>query len=193
MADENVQNQIEEFFFEFEDELEKVIKYLMTEYQSMRAGRANPHVLDKIYVNYYGTQTPINQMANISVQDARMLVINVWDISAVKDVVKAISASDIGITPNDDGKIIRLVFPTLTEDRRKEMTKTVKKLAEDAKVSCRNARRDCLDSIKNLKKNNLISEDMYGEFEEKVQKILNPATAKIDALEDDKEREIMRV
>ena len=184
---------ISDLFLEYEIELDKSIEYLKNEYQSMRAGRANPHVLDKILVNYYDTPTPINQLANVSVQDARVLAISVWDARAVKDVVKAIAASDLGINPNDDGKIIRLVFPPLTEERRRDMVKSVKKLAEDAKVTCRNARRDIIEEIKKLKKNSEISEDEATSYEKDIQKKLDAYTVKIDGLSQEKEKELMQV
>ena len=150
---ENKEDFIAELYLNYEEEIEKAISHLKQEYLSLRAGRANPHILDKVIVNYYGTPTPLNQISNISVQDGRVLVVSLWDQNAMKDTLKAIMASDIGITPNDDGKIIRLVFPPLTEERRKEIVKTVKKLAEDAKVTCRNARRDVMDEFKKLKNN----------------------------------------
>ena len=128
---------IDELFFEFEEELEKAHNHQKNEYMVIRAGRANPHILDKISIDYYGVPTQIKQMANISVQEARILCITVWDASQVKNVSKAIAASDIGITPSDDGKVIRLVFPQLTEERRKEIVKQIKKIAEDTKVTQR--------------------------------------------------------
>lgn len=188
-----IEDIISEIFLEFEVELDKAVDYLKTEYQIMRAGRANPHVLDKIMINYYDTMTPINQLANISVQDARMIVISVWDTAIVKDITKAIATSDIGINPSDDGKIIRMVFPSLTQERRVEMTKVLKKLAEDAKITCRNARRDCLEELKKLKKNSEISEDMYASLEKDVQKTLDPYIEKIDRMQSEKEKEIMQV
>ena len=160
---------------------------------SIRAGRANPHVLDKITVDYYGTQTPLAHVSNISVQDARMLVIAPWDISLVKEINKAISASDLGLNPSDDGRVIRLTFPALTEDRRKELVKSTRKIAEETKVICRNARRDALDELKKLKKDGTISEDLMGVYEKDVQKTLDSCIAKIDALMDEKEKEIMQV
>lgn len=188
-----IEDQIAEYFFEYEVELDKAVSYLKNEYLSMRAGRANPHILDKILVNYYDAPTPINQLANISVQDARVLCISVWDSNAVKDVIKAISASEIGINPTDDGRIIRLVFPPLTEERRIEMTKTIKRLAEEAKVSCRNARRDVIELLKKHKKNSEITEDMMASYERDIQKTLDATTDKIEKLQVDKEREIMQV
>ena len=175
------------------DDFDKAISHLKSEFQSIRAGRANPHILDKIVVDYYGVPTPINQMANVQVQDARMLVISPWDSSLVKEVTKSILASDLGINPSDDGKIIRLVFPSLTEERRKEMVKDIKKLGEDTKVIARNARRDIMDEIKKLKKDSLISEDEQASYEKDIQKTLDNYVSKIDSLIEDKEKELMQV
>jgi len=184
---------ITEYFLEFEESLEKAYNHLKSEYQSMKAGRANPHVLDKILVNYYGVPTPLNQISNISVQDARVLAISLWDASLIKEALKAISASDLGITPNDDGKIIRLVFPALTEERRRDMVKDIKKMGEDAKVITRNARRDILDALKKMKKDSVISEDDLASYEKDVQKTLDATIAKIDKAMEDKEKELMQV
>lgn len=190
---ENLEDFIAELYLNYEEEIEKAISYLKQEYLSLRAGRANPHILDKVIVNYYGTPTPLTQISNISVQDGRVLVISLWDANAMKETLKAIMASDIGITPNDDGKIIRLVFPPLTEERRKEMVKTVKKLAEDAKVACRNARRDVMDEVKKLKKDSEISEDEMATHEKEIQKIVDNAVAKIDKESAEKEKDVMQV
>lgn len=187
------QEFIEELFLEYEESLEKAVNHLKTEYQGMKAGRANPHILDKVLVNYYGVPTPLNQISNISVQDARVLAISLWDASLVKEAVKSIMASDIGITPNDDGKIIRLVFPSLTEERRREMVKEIKKMGEDAKVIARNARRDIMDELKKLKKDSEITEDEQASYEKDVQKTLDGAVAKIDKAMEDKEKELMQV
>ncbi len=190
MIDENF---ISEKFFDFEADMDKAIAYLNNEYNSIRAGRANPKILDKIMVNYYGAPTPLNQIANISVQDARVLCINVWDQNAVKEAVKAISASDIGINPNDDGRTIRLVFPPLTEERRLELVKQIKKLAEEAKVTCRNARRDIMEIMKKLKKDGDISEDEQASYEKDIQKTLDEYTVKIDKEQELKEKELMQI
>ena len=190
MIDEEL---ITELFLNFEEDLDKAVSHLKNEYQGLKAGRANPHVLDKILVNYYGAPTPINQTSNISVQDARCLAITPWDSSLVKEIVKAITASDLGITPNDDGKVIRLIFPTLTEERRREMVIDIKKMGEDAKVIARNARRDILDEFKKLKKDSQISEDEQASYEKDVQKTLDATVQKIDALMADKEKELMQV
>ena len=187
------QEIIDELFLELEDSLDKALTHLKNEYQGMKAGRANPHVLDKVLVNYYGVPTPLNQISNISVQDARVLAITLWDASLIKEALKAISASDIGITPNDDGKIIRLVFPSLTEERRREMVKDIKKMGEDAKVIARNARRDILDEFKKLKKDSKITEDEQASYEKDVQKTLDGIIAKIDKAMEEKEKELMQV
>ena len=184
---------IDEIFLEFEDTQEKAISHLKQELLAVRAGRANPHVLDKITVDYYGSPTPLAHISNISVQDARMLVISPWDASLVKEINKAILASDIGLTPSDDGRVIRLTFPALTEDRRRELVKSTKKIAEDTKVVCRNARRDALDELKKLKKDGKVSEDELASYEKDIQKTLDANCNKIDAMMDEKEKEIMQV
>jgi len=171
----------------------KSFEYLKQEYRAIRAGRANPHILDKVFVNYYGTSTPLNQMANISVPEPRMLAISVWDQTAVKDVSKAIMAADLGLNPTDDGRIVRVVFPILTEERRRDIVKQVKKLGEDSKITVRNARRDCLDMCKQLKKDGEISEDEYADVERDVQKIVDAANTYIDELAEEKVKEIMSV
>ena len=191
MAIEN--ELIDELFLEFEDKNEKAVAHLKSELLAVRAGRANPHVLDKITVDYYGTPTPLAHVSNISVQDARQLVISPWDVSLVKEINKAIMASDIGLTPSDDGRVIRLTFPMLTEDRRKELVKQTKKTAEDTKVICRNNRRDILDELKKLKKDGDISEDDLASYEKDVQKSLDSACLKIDQMMAEKEKEIMQV
>lgn len=175
----------------FKQDLEKAISYLKSEYSSLKAGRANPHILDKISVDYYGTMTPINQMANISIPEARLLVISLWDTSMIKEVNKAIINSDIGLTPNDDGKVIRLNFPMLTEERRKELVKTVKKLCEDCKISMRNYRRDSLDMLKSIKDG--ISEDEISSCEKEIQKIMDNYNQIADKTCQDKEKEVMEV
>lgn len=190
---ENKDDYIAELYLNYEEEQEKALSHLKSEFLSLRAGRANPHILDKIVVNYYGAATPLNQISNISVQDGRVLVISLWDNNAMKETLKAISASDIGITPNDDGRIIRLVFPSLTEDRRKEMVKSIHKLAEETKVVCRNARRDILDAMKKLKKDSDITEDEYNTNEKEIQKSLDTFINKIDKETDTKEQELMQV
>ena len=176
-----------------EEKSKKSIAVLKEDLNTVRAGRANPHVLDKITVDYYGTPTPLAHVSNISVQDARQLVIAPWDISLVKEINKAIMASDLGINPSDDGRVIRLTFPALTEDRRRELVKNTRTLAEDCKVACRNARRDAIDEFEKLKKDGKISEDALASYKKDIQKDLDATTAKIDALMSEKEKEIMQV
>lgn len=190
---ENLEDYIAEQYLNYEEELGKVLEHQKSEYVSLRAGRANPHILDKIIVNYYGTPTPLTQISNVTVQDGRVLVISLWDANAMKETLKSILASDIGINPNDDGKIIRLVFPPLTEERRKEMVKTVKKIAEDSKVACRNARRDIMDKFKQLKKDSEITEDELASNEKDIQKTLDEYIAKIDKESVEKEKEVMQI
>ena len=177
----------------YEEEIEKAINYYVSELGVIRVGRANPKILDKVVVDYYGTLTPINQMANISVPEARMMLISVWDISQVKAVSKAIEAANLGVNPSDDGRVIRLVFPPLTEERRKEVVKEVNKLTEKAKVSWRNCRRDVLDEFKKMKKNNELTEDELASLEKDVQKTLDTAIEKIDKLAESKNKEIMEI
>lgn len=175
------------------DDMAKTISYLKSEYLTLRAGRANPHILDKIAVDYYGVMTPINQMANISVPEARMLVISVWDQSQLKSVSKAISQADLGVNPIDDGKVIRIIFPTLTEERRKEIVKNVKNLAENAKISLRTTRRDYLDIFKQMKKDGEISEDELSGIEKEVQKLVDNFNQQIEDICALKEKEIMEI
>ena len=183
----------DEIMLEFEDKLEKKIDRLKYEYTIIRAGRANPRMLDKILVDYYGTMTPISQMANISVPEARMIVISPWDISTVKEINKAILASDLGVTPTDDGRLIRLVFPSLTEERRKELVKDVKKIAEETKIAVRNERKEFLDFFKNEEKNKKITKDELEEYTDKAQKLVDKCNTNIDSICAQKEKEIMEV
>jgi len=185
--------QVEEAFEEYEMALMDSVDHLKLDLSAIRAGRANPMILNKILVDYYGTPTPINQMANVVVPEARLLQISPWDTSMVKEISKAIIASDIGITPTDDGKIIRLVFPALTEERRRDLGKQVRKIGEDYKVALRNARRDILDTLKDLKKNNLITEDDVDTYGKEVQKILDKEVANVDVIIKNKETEIFEV
>ena len=159
----------------------------------IRAGRANPHILDKVFIDYYGVPTPIKNMASITVPEARILAISVWDQSQMKNVSKAISAADLGVTPNEDGKVIRLIFPVLTEERRREIVKQIKKIAEESKVAVRNARRDAMDMIKDLEKNGEISEDERDGYEDDIQKLIDKACDQIDENYKLKEKEIMEV
>ena len=159
--------EVLELFDEFETRLENGVNNLQGEFAKLKAGRANPHLLDKITVDYYGTPTPIKQVGNISVPEARLLVISVWDKSILKNVEKAIIAANIGITPNNDGNVIRLVFPELTQDSRKALCKEIKAMSENVKVSLRNARRDANDAIKKLKKDGQITEDEAASYEKR--------------------------
>lgn len=175
------------------EDCEKALSHLANEYNGIRAGRANPHVLDKIKVEYYGSQTSLNQVANISVPEARIIAISPWDGGVRNEIIRAINMSDIGITPNDDGRIIRLVFPILTEERRHELCRDVKRLAEDTKVTLRNARRGALDGIKKLKNDKILTEDDVILIEKEVQKILDDYTSKVDKYSEEKEKEILTV
>ena len=175
------------------EKMNKTISIMKADFATMRAGRANAQVLDRIMVDYYGTPTPINQMGNISIPEPRTLVISVWDTKAIKDVEKAIQASDIGINPGNDGKVIRLVFPELTQERRKELTKQVAKRAEEAKVAVRAIRRDANESIKKLKKGSDITEDDQKLLEADIQKATDDAIKLIDTVADEKSKEIMEV
>ncbi len=176
-----------------EERMEKCVKSMEKEFSSIRAGRANPGILDKITVDYYGVPTQINAMAAVSVAEARILVIQPWDASSLKAIEKAIMASDIGITPTNDGKSIRIVFPQLTEERRKDLCKQVKKYGEEAKVAVRNCRRDTMDKFKTMKKNSEITEDDVKDGEKKVQTITDKYCEKIDKICAEKEKEIMTV
>ncbi len=173
--------------------MDKTLELLLDEFASIRAGRANPHVLDKIKVDYYGTPTPIQQVGNISVPEARMIVIQPWEKSLIKPIEKAIQTSDLGINPNNDGSVIRLVFPELTEERRKELAKDVKKKGENAKVAVRNIRRDANDSFKKMEKADEMSEDDLKDATEKMQKITDKAIEKIDKAVENKTKEILTV
>ena len=177
----------------YEEKMGKTLKNLETELQSIRAGRANPHVLDKITAEYYGTQTPIVQLGNVSVPEARLIQIDVWDRSLVKPIVKAIQKSDLGINPSDDGKIIRLIFPELNEEQRKKLSKDVQKKGEQAKVACRNIRRDGNDMLKKLKKQSEVSEDEIADDEDILQKTTDKFIKKVDEVIDAKVKELMKV
>ena len=178
-------------FKEYGRRMEKALDHLQDEFGAVRAGRANAKVLDRISVEYYGSETPLAGVATISSPDARTLVVQPWDTSLLKEIQKAIQASDLGINPQNDGKVIRLVFPQLTEERRKELTKQVKKYAEDAKVAMRNIRRDGMDYIKKLKKNSEITEDEQKKAEKDLQDLLDKYTKKADEALAVKEKELM--
>ena len=177
---------------DIEGRMQKSVDNLKEEYVTIRAGRANPHILDRLRVDYYGTPTPIQQVANVSVPEARMIQIQPWEASLIKDIEKAILVSELGITPNNDGKVIRLVFPELTEDRRKELAKDFKKKGDNAKVAIRNIRRDGNDAFKKLAKTE-VSEDVIKGLEEELQKLTDKYVKDIDALIDSKSKEIMTV
>ncbi len=187
------QEKVETIIMDAEEKFEKTLSVFREDIMQMRAGRANPHVLDKVKVDYYGTPSPINQVGNISVQDGQSLVISPWDKSLLKAVEKAILVSNIGITPTNDGNVIRLVFPTLTEERRKEIVKQVKKMGEDAKVAVRNVRRDCLDSLKKMNKNKEMTDDEYANYETDIEKTVNKTVESIDKLTQEKEKEILTI
>ena len=175
------------------DKMQKTIASLQRELSTLRAGRANASVLDRIMVDYYGAQTPINQMANISTPEPRVLMISVWDQTAIGAVEKAIQKSDLGINPSNDGRIIRLVFPELTEERRRDLVKTVKKKGEDAKVAIRSIRRDANEQIKKLQKDSEITEDDKKGYEEDIQDMTDDKIKEIDKILADKEKEIMEI
>ena len=174
-------------------QMDKTIEALKYEFSTIRAGRANAQMLDKIRVDYYGTPTPINQVAGVSVPEARLIVIQPWDVSVLKDIEKAILASDIGINPNNDGKVIRLAFPELTEERRKELVKDIKKMAEEAKVAVRAVRRDGIDEAKTKQKNSEITEDELKNAENDIQKLTDKKIEEVDKILENKEKEIMSV
>lgn len=177
----------------YEEKMNKSYDALLNEYTSIRAGRANPHVLDKIKVDYYGAPTPLQQVANINVPEPRMIQIQPWEASLVKEIEKAILTSDLGLNPTNDGKVIRLVFPELTEERRKELAKDIKKKGENAKVAIRNIRRDANDAFKKQNKANEVSEDELKELENDTQKITDKYIAKIDGAVEEKTKEILTV
>ncbi len=171
----------------------KTVNALLSEYGAIRAGRANPQILDKVSVDYYGTATPINQLASVAVAEARVLTIQPWDKSVLKAIEKAIQTSDIGINPQNDGTVIRLTFPPLTEDRRKELVKDIQKIGENSKVAIRSIRRDCLEKLKAMKKNSEITEDDLKDGEKEVQKITDNFIKEIDDISAAKQKEIMSV
>ena len=180
-------------YSEIKEKMEKTIENLVQRLSEVRAGRANPAILNKVKIDYYGTPTPINQVAGISVPEARMIMIQPWDVSILKEIERAILASEIGINPNNDGKVIRLVFPELTEERRKELVKEIKKYAEDAKVAIRNARRDGIDKAKAIQKDGEITEDELKVAETEIQKITDKNVEEVDKIIAAKETEIMSI
>ena len=184
---------MDERLITFEDKVQKSLNNLEEEFGSIRAGRANPHVLDKLRVDYYGTPTGIQQVANVSVPEPRIIQIQPWEASMVKEIEKAILCSDLGINPTNDGKLVRLIFPELTEERRKELVKDIKKKGEAAKVAIRNIRRDAIDSLKKLGKAEDLSEDEVKGLEDKVQKMTDKFVAEIDKAIEAKSKEILTV
>ena len=185
--------KVEMIILEAEERFQKTTDVYRSDLASIRAGRANPHVLDKIRVDYYGELSPINQVGNIAVQDGQCLVISPWDKSLLRTIEKAIQVSDIGINPTNDGNVIRLVFPTLTEERRKEIVKQVKKMSEDSKVALRNIRRDCLDALKKMNKAKEMTDDEYADYEADVEKSVTKAIETVEKLTAEKEKEILTV
>lgn len=184
---------MEQLLLDTEEKMEKSIDALARDYAEIRAGRANPKVLDRVMVDYYGTPTPIQQVAAISVPEGRILQIQPWDANLVKDIEKAIQASDIGINPQNDGRIIRLIFPQLTEERRKELCKGISKRGEDAKVAIRNVRRDAVDKAKAMKKNNEITEDDLSSLEKKIQNLTDKYCDAVEKASNEKEQDIMKI
>ncbi len=180
-------------YTEIKERMTKTIDNLMDKLSEVRAGRANPSILNKVRIDYYGTPTPINQVAGISVPEARMIMIQPWDVSILKEIEKAILASEIGINPNNDGKVIRLVFPELNEERRKDLVKEIKKYAEDAKVAIRNSRRDGIDKAKAMQKDGEITEDELKVAENEIQKITDKNIEEVDKIMGAKETEIMSI
>ena len=177
----------------YDEKMEKAVDFLVSDYAGIRAGRANPHVLDKIRVDYYGTPTPLQSVGNITVPEPRMIQIAPWEKSMIKEIEKAIMTSDLGINPNNDGSVIRLIFPELTEERRKELVKDIKKKGEDAKVAIRNIRRDGNDALKKIGKSSEVSEDEIKDLEDKLQKVTDKYIKDVDKLIEDKSKEIMTV
>lgn len=186
------EKQMDERLQKYDEKMTKTMGNLESEYATIRAGRANPRVLDRLSVDYYGSPTPIQQVANVSVPEARMIQIQPWEPDMVKKIEKAILTSDLGINPTNDGRVIRLVFPELTEERRKELVKDVKKRGEAAKVALRNIRRDANDTLKKLAKED-VSEDEIKELEDQVQKMTDQYVKKVDAAVEEKSKEIMKV
>ncbi len=184
---------IKEILDQAKGKMDKSIVVLQNNMQAIRAGRANPKLLDRITVDYYGTPTPLNQIGNVTVPEARMLVIKPWEKSMIKPIERAIQTSDLGLNPNNDGEVIRLIFPELNAERRKELTKQVKKEAEDAKVAVRSIRRDAIEQVKKLKKDTLCTEDEQRKAEEDAQKLTDKAIKEIDTVAAAKEKEIMEV
>lgn len=185
--------EVEMYLDDMKSSINKAIDHYSDELLQIRAGRANPRIVERVMVDYYGTMTPISQMATVSVPEARMVLVSVWDISQLKNVSKAIEAANLGVNPSDDGRVIRLVFPQLTEERRKELSKDVNKLTESTKIVVRNSRRDTLDAFKTMKKNSDITEDEYDRLDKDVQKLTDDSIARLDKLCASKVKDIMEV
>ncbi len=183
--------ELEEIYLEFEDKVKKTVAAMKREFASLRAGRANPSMVEGLEVEYYGTPTPLKQLASISVPEPRLIVIQPWDKSCIKDVEKAILKSELSLTPNNDGSVIRLNIPPLTEERRQELVKFVRKKAEEGRVAVRNLRRDVNDRLKKMEKESEISEDMYYSAQEKIQKMTDEHINELDKIAEAKEKEIM--
>lgn len=186
-------DEVDLIFDEMNEKIDKTMQNYITELRSIRAGRANPHILDKVVVDYYGTPTPINNMANVSVPEARLLVISPWDKTQLKAIERAILAANVGINPNNDGHVIRLVFPELTEERRRSTVKEAKTLVEESKIVMRNARRDAIDELKKIQKASAITEDDLKNYTEDVDKNLAKNTDEVDRLFKEKEQEILSI
>lgn len=185
--------EMKDVFAKAESKMNKSIDHLMEEYAAIRAGRANPAVLDHIMVNYYDTPTPINQLAAVSVTEARVLTIQPWDMSVLRGIEKAIQTSDLGVNPQNDGKVIRLVFPPLNEERRRDLSKEVSKLGEEAKVAIRSIRRDAIDKLKQMKKNGELTEDDLKDAEKKAQNLTDKYCKEVESVQAKKEKEIMEI
>lgn len=185
--------KVEEIFLTLEEKLEKTLNVLKDEFAAIRAGRANPHILDKLQVEAYGGMSPLNQLGNVSAADARCLVISPWDKSLLKAIEKAVLASNLGINPTNDGNVIRLVFPDLTEERRKELVKQVRKMGEDSKVAVRNNRRDAMEALKKMKTAKELSEDESKNCEQDVEKSISESIAQVDKIVAAKEKELLTI
>lgn len=185
--------QVEEILLVLDDKLSKTVCVLKEDYAGVRAGRANPNILNKVTVDYYGEPAPLTQIASVSVQEGRCLVISPWDMTQLKAIEKALQVSNIGVTPSNDGKVVRLAFPQLTEERRKELCKQVRKMGEEAKVAARNIRRDAMESLKKLKSDKTLSEDEFASCEKDVEKFVADSITEIDGAVSAKEKEIMTV
>jgi len=191
IMEENV--EVKRSIDNFNAKMQKAIDFFVAELQNIRAGRVSANLLNKIVVDYYGTPTPIPQMANVSIPDARTMLVSVWDTSAIKAVSKAILQSDLGLNPSDDGKVIRLSFPQLTQEKRKELAKSIKKISDDSKVVLRNERRDVIDAFKKYEKDNIITKDDLESLEKDIQKMLDKNIELLDKLTKDKEKELMEI